>query len=68
MTEFTPKIVKVDRRHTTGPPVPNKQEYEGIYVVKPGDTLTKVAFLFETSTKKIQQLNDLSNTTILAGM
>ena len=45
----------------------NDQTVEAVYVVKPGDTLTRIANLHQTSVKALKTVNNLDSDTIIVG-
>ena len=46
--------------------MPRIDVFDGFYIVKPGDNLTKIAYIFGTSVRKIQSLNDYQQ--VFSGM
>ncbi len=47
--------------------IPNNSSLDSIYVVKPGDTLYKIANLYNTSVSELKRINDLSSDLLSVG-
>lgn len=60
----TPPVAPVTPKQSAHP---GTDDLQNVYVVKPGDTLTKIARLYKTTVKKLKEINGLDTDMIVVG-